>query len=217
MKYEGVIFDFNGTLFFDNDKHVGAWGQISQELRGRGITQEELFTHMNGVPNEKIIEYLSEGACVNKQEYSQKKEMIYRRLCKEDKEHFHLVSGAERLFDTLKDAGIPFTIASASIRENIDFFVEEFHLDRWMDPERIIYDDGTYDSKKQMFTDAASAIGSRPENTLVYEDSFSGIRSAWDAGINSIIAVCEKEKKEEYAHLPGVIRTIETFDELIAK
>ena len=30
---KGVIFDFNGTLFLDNDKHVLAWNRISQELR----------------------------------------------------------------------------------------------------------------------------------------------------------------------------------------
>ena len=40
--YEGVIFDFNGTLFFDDDKHVLAWGEISRLLRGRDITDEEV-------------------------------------------------------------------------------------------------------------------------------------------------------------------------------
>ena len=29
--YKGVIFDFNGTLFFDNPKHVLAWGKISRK------------------------------------------------------------------------------------------------------------------------------------------------------------------------------------------
>ena len=56
--YKGVIFDFNGTLFFDNDKHILAWGEISKMLRGRGITEEELLEHFNGVPNQKIVSYL---------------------------------------------------------------------------------------------------------------------------------------------------------------
>lgn len=30
---KGVIFDFNGTLFLDNDKHVLAWNRISRQLR----------------------------------------------------------------------------------------------------------------------------------------------------------------------------------------
>ena len=52
---KGVIFDFNGTLFFDNDKHVKAWGAISRLLRNKDITDEELHKHFNGVPNQKII------------------------------------------------------------------------------------------------------------------------------------------------------------------
>ena len=56
MDYKGVIFDFNGTLFFDNDKHVKAWGAISQLLRDKGITDEELHEHFNGVPNKQIIQ-----------------------------------------------------------------------------------------------------------------------------------------------------------------
>ena len=55
---KGVIFDFNGTLFFDNDKHVIAWGAISRLLRNKDITDEELHKHFNGVPNQKIIQYM---------------------------------------------------------------------------------------------------------------------------------------------------------------
>ena len=38
MTYNGVIFDFNGTLFFDTKYHVLAWNEISMELCGRGVT-----------------------------------------------------------------------------------------------------------------------------------------------------------------------------------
>lgn len=38
-------------------------------------------------------------------------------------------------FDKLKEKKIPFTIASASIKENIDFFVKEFGLAKWIHPE----------------------------------------------------------------------------------
>ena len=41
MKYQGIIFDFNGTLFFDNDKHVKAWNEISKILRGKEITDRK--------------------------------------------------------------------------------------------------------------------------------------------------------------------------------
>ena len=55
MEYQGIIFDFNGTLFFDNDKHIKAWNEISKILRGREITLEELHAKLNGTQIYKIF------------------------------------------------------------------------------------------------------------------------------------------------------------------
>ena len=106
--YKGVVFDFNGTLFFDNDKHILAWSEISEILRGRGITEFELLEHFNGVPNHKIISYLlgREGIAEELEKYSQLKEEFYRRFCLEDQEKFHLVDGAVEFFNYLKEKEI---------------------------------------------------------------------------------------------------------------
>ena len=126
MEYQGIIFDFNGTLFFDNDKHVKAWNEISKILRGKEITLEELHTKLNGTPNIQNILYFTDGKATKEEleKYSQKKEEYYRQFCKEDTEKFHLVDGVCEFFDHLKEKDIPFTIASASIKENIDFFID---------------------------------------------------------------------------------------------
>ena len=60
---KGVIFDFNGTLFFDSEKHVLAWGKMGEELRGYGIGTEEMQAHFYGVPNNRAIEYLLQKEC----------------------------------------------------------------------------------------------------------------------------------------------------------
>ena len=67
MKFEAVIFDFNGTLFFDNDKHTKAWNAMSLKLRQCPITDEELHTKFNGVPNQKIIEYMTNNKASEKE------------------------------------------------------------------------------------------------------------------------------------------------------
>lgn len=213
MEYQGVIFDFNGTLFFDDDKHIKAWNAISKLLRNRGITDEELHNQLNGTPNVQNIRYLTGGSATLQEEekYSLLKEEYYRKFCKEDQENFHLVSGAEEFFASLKQKKIPFTIASASIKENIDFFVESFHLDRFIAPQNIVYDDGTYENKIAMFQDAAEKIGVGIEDVLIFEDSYSGITNAYKAGCRKIIVMCEKEKEEERLKMPGVIKTIQDF------
>ena len=212
--YKGVIFDFNGTLFFDNDKHILAWGKISKMLRGRGITEFELLEHFNGVPNQKIVSYLleREGSAEELEKYSELKEELYRQFCLEDKEKFHLVDGTVEFFDYLKEKGIPFTIASASIKSNIDFFVKEFGLAKWMEPEDIVYDDGSYENKVAMFLDAARNIGVDIKECMIVEDSVSGIQSAYLAGCRNIVVIDSSNKAEEYKSLPGVIKVINNFN-----
>ena len=211
--YKGVIFDFNGTLFFDNDKHILAWGEISKMLRGKGITEEELLEHFNGVPNQKIVTYLlgREGIAEEVEKYSQLKEEFYRRFCLEDQEKFHLVDGAVEFFNYLKEKEIPFTIASASIKANIDFFVKEFKLAKWINPEDIVYDDGSYENKVAMFLDAAKKLGVDIKDCMIVEDSVSGIHSAYLAGCRNIMVIDSSGKAEEYKSLPGVVKVISNF------
>ncbi|MBS7009429.1 HAD family hydrolase [Anaerostipes sp.] len=211
--YEGVIFDFNGTMFFDDDKHVKAWGKISRLLRGKDITDEELHERLNGTPNIVNIQYMMDGKA-NEQEltkYSQMKEEYYRKFCREDEENFHLAAGTERYLDYLKEQGIPMTIASASIRENMDFFIESFQLERWFQPSLIVYDDGTYENKVAMFKKAAELIGIDMGHIRIYEDSLSGIKSAYEAGCTDIAVICAKEKEPELRKMPGVTKTMQDF------
>lgn len=71
----------------------------------------------------------------------EQKEQIYRALCLEDDVNFHLAPGVHELLDFITEHHIPTTIATASGRTNLDFFIRQFRLDRWFKPERIVYDD----------------------------------------------------------------------------
>ena len=46
--YSGIIFDFNGTLFFDSDKQEESWEIISMRLRGRAFGKQEMQRRMHG-------------------------------------------------------------------------------------------------------------------------------------------------------------------------
>ena len=158
MKFKGVIFDFNGTLFYDTPFHNTAWQRMVKELTNTDL-DDDLRVKMHGKNNRDILH------CINKNisdediiSYSKRKEAIYRDICLENPDKLHLVNGAIELFNYLKEHNIPFTIASASIKENIDFFVKTFNLDRWFDLNKIIYDDGSHNNKISMFNKAAKLI-----------------------------------------------------------
>ncbi len=207
------IFDFNGTLFIDNDKHIKAWNRISLLLRNKPIEKEELYTYFNGVPNKEIIYFLS-GQCLDEERihyYSLLKEKYYREYCLEDQKNFHLIKGAEEYLEKLS---LPHTIASASIKENIDFFIKSFDLEKWFDKDLIIYDNGDYHDKKAMFLQASLNLQVPIEDCLIFEDSKSGIENAYACGCRHIIVLDTAGKGEEYLHYPGVIKVITDFSEL---
>ena len=54
---KGIIFDFNGTLYWDSKLHYEAWREYSKILRGVEFTDEEMREKMFGHTNEDIIEY----------------------------------------------------------------------------------------------------------------------------------------------------------------
>lgn len=213
---QGVIFDFNGTLFLDNDKHVKAWSRISQELRGKPITEHELHTYMNGKPNVQIVRYLNDGKedAELENRYSVLKEQYYREFCKADTENFHLIEGAEKLFDDLKANDIPFTIASASIKDNIDFFVESFHLDNWIRSKDIVYDDGTFENKIGMFKKAAEILDRPIETLTVIEDSLAGINSAIACGIQDIRLLDSGHIYDQVKDFPQITQVVRNMNEI---
>ena len=210
---KGILFDFNGTMFYDSPKHNEAWNDFSLTYRHKPLSQEEM-RNFHGMNNKAIIDMLMGDGVVSEEknkELSLAKEAMYREACRKDPEHFHLMEGLVEVLNQLKESGMPMTICSASIKENIDFFIESFGLDTWFDSNNIVYDDGLHPDKISMFKDGANRIGVDVHECLVIEDSYSGIRFAREAGVKQIIAITTSDKVDEFKALPGVSRVITDF------
>lgn len=216
---KAVIFDFNGTMFFDEDKHVLSWRAFSEEEFSRPIPDEDFPNHIHGYANQEILPYLA-GRALSKEEvvaYSTKKELCYQKICEEDKENLHLVNGLEAFLDALKAKNIPLCICTASMRPNVDWYLKTFHLSRWFDEEHIIYDDGTLKRGKpdpEIYQRALSRVGFSGEDCLVFEDSPSGIESAYRAGVKTICAIEPEWRREKISALPGVKYVLGDFTDL---
>lgn len=207
-KYDGVIFDFNGVLLWDNHLHEEAWRRFSAELRGAPMTDEEMVHEVHGRVNLDIFTYLF-GRPVGMEELRplmEEKETIYRRLAVEALEDYRLSPGAIDLLDYLAVHEVPRAIATSSPWVNVAFFIEHLDLHRWFAPERIIYDRGLYPGKPApgIYLEAAGRLGLPPERCVVVEDSIAGIRAAHDAGIGAIVAIGPAKGHAMLAALPGV-------------
>lgn len=221
MTYKGIIFDFNGTLYWDSAKHKQAWREYSKKLRGTVFSDEEMLKYMFGRTNEQIIKY-----AIGKQptpemveKLGQEKEAVYRQMCLNDMENFHLAKGAIRFLDFLKENNIPRTIATMSDKTNVDFFIKYLNLGNWFDIDKIVYSDGIIPGKPapDIYEIAAKNLNLSPSECIVVEDAISGIESARDAGIGKIIAICSEEPHEFYENISCVGGIINDFDEFDKK
>jgi beta-phosphoglucomutase-like phosphatase (HAD superfamily) len=216
--YKGIIFDFNGTLFFDSEKHLEAWREFSKRLRPYAFTDEEMREYMFGRTNEDIIAYLigkkPEPELVER--LGKEKEAVYRDMCRKDFKNTVLAPKAIEFLDWLKENDIPRTIATMSEKDNVDFYIEEFNLEHWFDIDKIVYADGTIPGKPapDIYQKAAKILNLSPKDCIVVEDAVSGIESARSAGIGKIIAIASMESTELYKNIPAVSQIIKTFNDI---
>jgi len=218
---QGIIFDFNGTLFFDSHLHYEAWRIYSKKLRGYAFTDEEMRNNMFGRTNADIIEYAT-GKKPDKETVEKlagEKEAMYRRMCLKDRKNCVLAPGAEKFLDFLKENNIKRTIATMSEWDNVEFYIDEFKLAKWFDLDKIVYSNGKIPGKPNpdIYLTAAKNLGLNPKDCAVVEDALSGINAANAAGIGKIIAIASVESDNFYKKIPCVSQIIHNFDEIDRK
>lgn len=192
---KGIIFDFNGTMVFDAHLHEKAWVEMIKK-HNDSVTEQEIISYIHGRTNDKTIRhFIGEVSEEELQKLSDEKEKEYHRLVQEEKLWY--VEGTEDLLDELVEKNIPFTIATASPKINIDFYFDYFGLDRWFKFEDIIYDDGTFPGKPDptIYQRAAESLGLAPEDCMVIEDATTGVESANRAKIGQVFIMIYSEEQ----------------------
>jgi beta-phosphoglucomutase-like phosphatase (HAD superfamily) len=216
--FEGIIFDFNGVLFWDDSLQRKSWQKFAAQLRDAPLTDEEIDIHVHGRNGQYTMQYLvghpltRAGAA----DLTEQKEAIYRELCFHLGVGFRLSPGAIGLLTFLVENQIPHTIATASGKNNLDFFVAHLKLDRWFDMEKVIYDNGLVPGKPapDLYLQAARNLNLSPGKCVVIEDSHAGIQAAFNAGFGHIIALGPKSKHNQLLQIHGVNEVIEDLGQV---
>ena len=213
----GVIFDFNGTLFDDTKMQKEAWNKFFLELKGE-IPDDDVFKNVIiGSDNTTIFRKTIDPnvtpeevkACVAK------KENYYFEACLENKSALKLIDGAEHLFALLREAKIPFGVATGSPKLNIEFYmahIESFR--RWFSVDQnLVYDDYKIKGKPapDIYIAAANKLGVDPKGCVIFEDSYPGYLSAKAAGAKKIVMIEKKEDFHKFETLDGVSAVMENY------
>jgi beta-phosphoglucomutase-like phosphatase (HAD superfamily) len=218
LTYQGIVFDFNGTLLWDMDLHEKVWHQLSRQYRGKDLTQEEWDHGFVGRTNAEIWPFLlgRKPDRTEADQLSDEKEKTYRDLLVSLPGKAVLVDGAVELFETCLAAGIEIGIGTAAGLSNVQFYIETFELHRWFKPERIVFDDGTMPGKPHpaLFSTVISRLGLEPRQCIVVEDGILGIRAARAAGAGKVYGIWSTGSEKEKLEKITLERLIHTYREV---
>jgi len=190
MVIKGIVFDFNGTLFWDTKYHNTAWNTFLDQ-HGIALSDVEKHNKLHGKNNKNILqnvfsEQLTERMITN---YINEKESIYRDICVQM--GMELAPGAVKFIEFLCVRDIPYTIATASGYDNVCFFFDMLKLGDYFSFSRVVYDDGSFPGKPnpKMFQKAIGLLNIYEYEALIFEDSIAGIHAAENAKVGKIIIV----------------------------
>jgi len=215
MTYQGIVFDFNGTLLFDMDLHEIVWRKVAEGHLGRPLAEDEFEHTFVGRTNAEIWPKVlgREVDSAEARTRSEEKEATYRDLLLSTPERIRLVDGAIELFELCLDNNIEIAIGTASGPTNVEFYIETFHLHRWFKPQSIVFDDGTMPGKPHpaLFSTAIARLGLVPAQCLVVEDGVLGIQAARAAGAGKVYGIGSDEAGRAKVQAAGVDRVIHTY------
>lgn len=166
----------------------------------RPILEDEFQKYVHGKNIIDTFKYFLNIECSPEEalKIGEEKEVIYRKMCLESPD-FKLAVGLVDFLDYLKEKGIDRNIATASAFPNVKFFFDHLDLDNWFDINNVAYNDGIIpeNTDPSIFLLAAKNINVDIKDSIIFEDSYSGIEAAKRAGAKKIVVV--DSMKNNYA------------------
>lgn len=212
---KAVLFDYNGTLFFDADINEIAWRQTINELSNGKIDFDEMYKQYKSARNyyfvKEAFKILDIPADDEKIDYwvKRKETEYYQKYCVEH-ERNELSPGTVQLLNYLKEKEVPINLCTASIIENLNFYFDYLKIGRWFDKDKVAYDDGTFVNKTDMYIACAARVGQDIKDCLVIEDSPRSIEEAIEAGCHNIIVIKKKDTPEH----KEIIQVVDDLSEI---
>ena len=179
----GAIFDLDGVLL----DSLSIWEDLGARfLRSKGITPEEDL-------GKKLFPMsMEQGARYMKDRYAlpEPAEEITEGL-KALLEHFYFAEvpakpGAKGLLSRLKAQGIPMAAATSSPRPHVTAALDRLGLLGYFQELFTTGELGTSKHQPDIYLLAAKALGTKPEETLVLEDSLYALQTAKAAGFYTV-------------------------------
>lgn len=183
MLCKGAIFDMDGILFDTERLYQETWKELADE---RGIDLGTDYTKtITGTSGEHMRQIVSRFYQV--EDSSIIIEECLKRMRKKLSVCVPLKAGVQEILEFFRERDVRIAVASSSFREEIEGNLKKSGLESYF--EKVISGTELEHGKPapDIFLYAANALGLKPEECYVFEDSSNGVRAGHAAGCVTIM------------------------------
>ncbi|MDD7512773.1 MAG: HAD family phosphatase [Clostridiales bacterium] len=190
---KGVIFDVDGTLF----DSMGAWHDSGYNvLKSLGIDADkrigDIFFSMT---MDEVVDYIKENFSVNESR-DFLKNGIHNQVEYAYRNEIELKPGVMRILDWMKDSKIPATIATSTDRFLIEIGLARLGIEDYFDEIYTATEVGKGKNYPDIFQLAMDKMGTKPEETWLFEDGLYSMITAKAYGM-PVVGVYDKVSHDD--------------------
>jgi beta-phosphoglucomutase len=191
---KAVIFDMDGVICHTNPFHSIAFKEFFAK-RNLFPTEEEFALHMYGKNNSYILSHFL-GRKIEGQELLElenEKESLFREIYKGQ---VNPITGFLEFFNSLKSEGFLTGIATSAPYANLELIAGKLSLFDHMESILASEHVSKHKPDPEVYLKSAAILNVEPDFCVVFEDSYSGVTAAKNAGMK-VVGVLSSHSKEE--------------------
>ncbi|PRD56566.1 HAD family hydrolase [Sphingobacterium gobiense] len=189
-----AIFDMDGVICHTNPYHAKAFEHFFDKYK-IPYTEKEFEEHMYGKHNSYIMTHFFKREIIGEElkQLEDEKESLFREIYQQEIDPLpHYLP----FLDDLKSAGFKTAVATSAPLANLKLIVDSLQIDTKMDSLMASEDVSQHKPHPEVYLKSAEKLGIPPNACVVFEDSFSGVTAAINAGMN-VVGVLSSHSQEE--------------------
>lgn len=189
-----VIFDMDGVICHTNPYHSLAFREFFS-TRNLAPTDEEFAQHMFGKSNSYILSHFLQRKIEGEEllQLEQEKEGLFRKIYES---HVEPIDGLVEFIKDLKNNGAKIGVATSAPYANLELILSKVAIRETLGSIMASEDVKKHKPDPEVYLTSAKNLGVSPNQCIVFEDSFSGISAALNAGMK-VVGVLTSHTKEE--------------------
>ena len=203
-----VIFDMDGVICHTNPYHSMAFREFFSK-RDLSPTDEEFAMHMFGKSNSYILSHFLQRVIEGEEllQMENEKESLFRQIYEP---YIDPIEGIVSFITDLHSNGAKLGVATSAPQANLDLILTKVPIREYLGSIMASENVKKHKPDPEVYLTSAKNLGVEPDQCVVFEDSFSGVSAAINAGMR-VVGVLSSHTREE---LPPCNLYIENYREM---